>query len=144
MPEQIQTHERTGSTMPDHTQVTVNGIDVDEGLAELLQALWAADIGTQYSCQGGPGEAMILFPTVKDALRFVTETFAVTGYCGCYTGRLPLELAAPDPRLTTRCVRAVVRWPHHMTRIWTAAWRGKPLPLDVALDVIDQLKAPDA
>lgn len=119
--------------MPSHQQVNVSGIDVDEGLATLLEYLWEAGIATQFSCQGGPSQAMIVFPTVTDALRFVQETLAVTGDYACYSDRLPIRVTAPMPGYVA--ARAIVRWPARCTPIWEAAWNGTPLPLDDALEI---------
>ena len=46
----------------DHPQVSIKhpdgrAIDVDEGMVELLSAMWARGIETQFSCQGGRVEA---------------------------------------------------------------------------------------
>ncbi|WP_055751324.1 hypothetical protein [Frankia sp. AvcI1] len=64
----------------DHPQVTMvydgRPVQVDEGLAGLLPALWAAGVDTVYSCQGEPGRpgvenlAYLAFPTVGDRVRF--------------------------------------------------------------------------
>lgn len=37
-----------------HPQVEVDGIEVDEGMRDLLVALWDLGLDTQYSCQGHP------------------------------------------------------------------------------------------
>lgn len=37
-----------------HPQVELDGIEVDEGIADLLRALWSLGIATQFSCQGDP------------------------------------------------------------------------------------------
>jgi hypothetical protein len=73
---------------PIHKQVYVSGIDVDEGIAELLKVLWAHDCHTQSSCQGGPasrgfrhgnrlnaqGGAFIVFNHFDQAGRFHYKT----------------------------------------------------------------------
>lgn len=62
-----------------HPQVTVpygdRTVDVDEGIAPLLLALWRAGIHTVYSCQGDGGTepenlAYIAFPEPSDTARF--------------------------------------------------------------------------
>lgn len=119
--------------MTTHRQVNVNGIDVDEGLATLLEYVWEAGIQTQFSCQGDPGLAMILFPTITDGLRFVQETFAVTGYYTCYTDRLTMHIAGP----VEDSVRLIVEWPPRLTPAWEAAWNGTPLPLEDFLELAE-------
>lgn len=55
--------------MTDHRQVTVHrdgqAVQVDEGIADLIRALWAAGIDTEYSCQGGQS------PDVGNELAYV-------------------------------------------------------------------------
>ncbi|MCK9876639.1 hypothetical protein MXD59_12765 [Frankia sp. Ag45/Mut15] len=54
-------------------------VQVDVGMAGLLSALWAAGVGTVYSCQGEPGRpgaenlAYLAFPTVADRIRFAAR-----------------------------------------------------------------------
>ena len=69
---------------PIHKQAYVSGIDVDEGIAELLKVLWAHNFHTQSSCQGGPtshgsrlnaqGGAFIVFNDFDQASRFHYKT----------------------------------------------------------------------
>lgn len=126
--------------MTTHVQVNVQGINVDEGLADLLKMLWDAGIWTQYSCQGGPSPAMILFPTVTDGLRFVQETLAVTGTYGCYTGQLSMHIAGPIPGVPGP-MRFCVEWPAAFTPVWISAWNGTPMSLDEVLDICGRLEA---
>jgi hypothetical protein len=58
--------------VPTHRQVhTSIGVDVDEGVRDLLEALWAHGFRTEFSCQGGDaGVAHICFSEVADAVRF--------------------------------------------------------------------------
>ena len=55
-----------------HREVTASkGIDVDEGIRDLLEALWSRGMVTEFSCQGGRGEpAHICFACAADASRF--------------------------------------------------------------------------
>lgn len=60
-----------------HRQVRVRvgqrEADVDEGISELIEQLWLADIGTGLSCEENqPGIAWIDFDTPRDARRFLT------------------------------------------------------------------------
>ena len=56
-----------------HRQVTAsNGVDVDEGLRDLLEAVWRKGMRTEFSCQGDHGGlAHICFAGVDDARRFM-------------------------------------------------------------------------
>lgn len=126
--------------MPNHMQVNLAGIDVDEGLANLLEGLWEAGISTQFSCQGNPGVAMILFPTVTDGLRFVEETLAATGTYGCYAGRLSMHISHPWPA-SDGPSRFVVEWPPAFTPVWEAAWNGEAMPLSDVLAICEGLEA---
>lgn len=60
-----------------HKQVRVRvghrEADVDEGIAELIEQLWLADIGTGLSCEENqPGIVWIAFDSPRDARRFLT------------------------------------------------------------------------
>jgi hypothetical protein len=49
-----------------------NGIEVDEGIAELLEAVWSRGMATEFSCQGERGKlAHICFARPSDARRFM-------------------------------------------------------------------------
>jgi hypothetical protein len=56
-----------------HRQVTAsNGVEVDEGIAELLEALWSRGMATEFSCQGDHGKlAHICFAGAADARHFM-------------------------------------------------------------------------
>lgn len=58
--------------VPHHRQVaTSRGIDVDAGIRDLLEALWAAGMETEFSCEGGPSApAHVCFSRISDAYRF--------------------------------------------------------------------------
>ena len=58
--------------VPTHRQVhTSVGVQVDEGVRDLLEALWTHGMRTEFSCQGGEsGVAHICFSTLSDAARF--------------------------------------------------------------------------
>lgn len=64
-------HKQTKVVHPDEGE-----IEVDAGIAELLEQLWFLDIDTSMSCQGDPGSTVwIEFPSSKDLVRFL-ETVA--------------------------------------------------------------------
>jgi hypothetical protein len=48
--------EANGHQLTTHPQVQASRAKVDEGLAELLEAVWAYGLVTEYSCQGGVSE----------------------------------------------------------------------------------------
>jgi hypothetical protein len=56
-----------------HRQVTAsNGVEVDEGIRDLLEALWSRGMVTEFSCQGERDElAHICFACAEDAWRFM-------------------------------------------------------------------------
>ena len=55
-----------------HRQVVAsNGVEVDEGIRDLLEAVWSRGMATEFSCQGEQGEsAHICFARASDAARF--------------------------------------------------------------------------
>ena len=55
-----------------HRQVTAsNGVAVDEGIVDLLEALWSRGMVTDFSCQGESGAlAHICFASASHARRF--------------------------------------------------------------------------
>lgn len=124
--------------MASHKQINLKGVEVDEGLVDLLENVWEAGINTQFSCQGGTNPAMIVFPTVTDGLRFVEETLAVTGTYGCYTGRLMMQIVNPWP--ADGPSRFLVEWPAEFTPVWEAAWNGEAMPLRDVLDICERMK----
>jgi hypothetical protein len=72
------------TTTPVHRQViATNGVEVDEGIRDLLEALWIRGMVTEFSCQGGHGKlAHICFAQLVDAERFVDapgEFFVTVG-----------------------------------------------------------------
>lgn len=58
--------------VPTHPQVhTSIGVAVDEGVRDLLEALWAHGMATEFSCQGNEaGMAHVCFARIADAVRF--------------------------------------------------------------------------
>lgn len=56
-----------------HRQVIAsNGVCVDEGIRDLLEALWSRGMDTEFSCQGNHDEqAHICFARAADAWRFM-------------------------------------------------------------------------
>ncbi|SUA31365.1 Uncharacterised protein [Mycolicibacterium fortuitum] len=75
---------------PHHQQTSLYGVDVDAGMAGLIETLWAADLQTQFSCEGdtslyspmeptGEWAASITFPCFDDAARFLDTTVRLLG-----------------------------------------------------------------
>lgn len=62
----------TSGFRPAHRQVCTSiGVEVDEGIRDLLEVLWAHGMGTEFSCQGNAaGTAHICFARISDAMRF--------------------------------------------------------------------------
>jgi len=89
-----------------HRQVTAsNGVEVDEGIRDLLEALWARGMATEFSCQGRDNHlAHICFARAADARRFME--------------------APGDFLITEGETRAWVDFPPHLigelTRYWSA------------------------
>ena len=56
-----------------HRQVAAsNSVEVDEGIRDLLEALWSRGMDTEFSCQGDrDGQAHICFARAADAWRFM-------------------------------------------------------------------------
>lgn len=88
-----------------HCQVMAsNGIQVDEGIVGLLEALWSRGMVTEFSCQGGHGElAHICFARAADAYLFIES------------GEFPITVG--------ESARAWVDFPAHLigdlTRYWS-------------------------
>jgi hypothetical protein len=89
-----------------HRQVMAsNGIEVDEGIRDLLEAVWTRGMATEFSCQGEHGEfAHICFTRAADACRFTQ--------------------APGDFQITLGESRAWVDFPAHLigelTRFWSS------------------------
>lgn len=60
---------------PVHPQVTAsNGVEVDAGIAPLLEVLWRRGFETDFSCQGGQDQdAHIGFTTAAGARMFAAQ-----------------------------------------------------------------------
>ncbi|MDP7739630.1 MULTISPECIES: hypothetical protein [Mycobacterium] len=124
--------------MSGHEQVKASRATVDKGIVGLLEAVWAAGLETQFSCQGGglpgrpPAPASITFATVDDALRFMRATMERS----YWYNRLTMQLAEPIENFGP--VRAHVHWPaiddhtgDSVTAALTNIWAGRQRPDDV-------------
>lgn len=99
--------------MADHPQVEVDGIEVDEGMRDLLVVLWKLGLETQFSCQGEPDSftpnqpysgncaAHIVFADIADAYKFLTRTLELLDTPLHHEGGLSLHTMTrmyPDTR----------------------------------------------
>lgn len=76
---------------PEHPQVDAHGVQVDEGMRDLLVALWKLGLDTEYSCQGEPGKfapnrwfsrdyaSQIVFADLDQAHKFLKKTLELVG-----------------------------------------------------------------
>lgn len=90
-----------------HRQVTAStGVAVDEGIRDLLEAVWSRGMVTEFSCQGDRGgQAHICFARAADAWRFmeapgdflvtVGESRAWVDFSADLIGELTLYWARP-------------------------------------------------
>ena len=108
-----------------HPQVeTSTGVFVDEDMKDLLEAVWEFGLRTKYSCQGGDKiwqhkqmilvhDAYIMFPTVQEALKFLTTSREIVDW---------QTIATMTMDLMPKGKGACVRWQeNHHLRI-TTAW----------------------
>jgi len=132
---------------PPHRQIeTSRGLLIDENITELVEAVWQAGIDTSYSCQGGQAinfendrwrddavPAYICFPSVDDALQFMTRSATQLGWTHRLVDHLEMSLSAPLNELhdddSLRLfdfddrIRATVRWPINYMYALTEAWK---------------------
>jgi hypothetical protein len=99
---------------PPHPQVEVDGIEVDEGIRDLLVALWDLGLDTQYSCQGVPDKfsphqsysrnyaSQIVFGNVDHAVKFMKKTAELLGSKNYSEGGVVLATMAPTDGSTPR------------------------------------------
>lgn len=124
--------------MSGHQQVRASRATVDREIVDLLEAIWAAGMETQFSCQGGglsgseSAPASITFSTVDDALRFMGETMQRS----YWYNRLTMQFAEPIENFGP--FRAHVQWPavdghtgDSVTAALTDVWAGRQRPDDL-------------
>jgi hypothetical protein len=120
-------HRQVGTSRP--------GVEVDAGMAPLIEAIWDAGIGTQFSCEClvdrrpssdvENGSAMVLFATLDGAYRFLAGLSEVLWheYRGYDLGRLSLTLTArAEGHPLMGGQRAVVEFPAADLELITGAW----------------------
>lgn len=124
---------------PPHRQVDLRGIEVDEGMRELLAALWNLGLWTQFSCQGDPEKfaphqsysrdyaAQIVFDTFEEAVKFTRKTAAMLGPKNFTEGGVVLATMAPIDGKTPRA--EVTFSPvllSEITQLWAALDKTTP------------------
>ena len=112
--EQLGVRSEPAFMLPEHAQVELDGIEVDEGMAPLLGALWSLGLETQYSCQGhidyylarkGPlpyARSQIVFEDIDQGYRFVTKTLELLGHSAFRDGGIELDTMEPVDTQTFR------------------------------------------
>jgi hypothetical protein len=117
--------------LPDHPQIEVDGIEVDQLMAPLLQALWDLGLETQFSCQGDPehytahepllnfNRAQIVFADFEQACKFVRKTMELLDSAAFSEGGI--DITTMDP-VDGTSFRASVWFPPQLlakiTRLW--------------------------
>jgi len=117
--------------LPDHPQIEVDGIEVDQLMAPLLQALWDLGLETQFSCQGEPehyiahepllnfNRAQIVFADFEQACKFVRKTMELLDSAAFSEGGI--DITTMDP-VDGTSFRASVWFPPQLlteiTRLW--------------------------
>ena len=115
-----------------HEQVeTSKGILVDKELVPLLEALWASDYETQFSCQGGGRDPdvkvwvdpYIVFPTYEGACLFLKESVMALPSLH-YQDCMWLHAFPSHPNHDWG-LRAKVVWSHKLTEELTQLWQDR-------------------
>ena len=123
-----------------HKQVLTSNGHVDEGMVDLLEAVWRSGIATQFSCQGGshyPGSpdmtqnGNIVFASVNDGLRFMRVTMQKSWWYN----RLRMTLMEPVESVLLGLdgePRCIVEWQAideatglNVTQALTDVWCGR-------------------
>jgi len=114
-----------------HPQVDVEGIEVDEGMADLLLALWKLGLDTQFSCQGHLDKfvpyssfghdyaAQIVFSDIDQAVKFLKKSAELMGYQGLNEGNFVLHSMTP---FEDGVPRAAVTFPPAILEDLTERW----------------------
>lgn len=120
-----------------HQQVDAEGIEVDEGMRDLLVALWKLGLDTQFSCQGEPDlfnprasrdhAAQIVFASTTDAHRFVKKSAEMFGTELYDDGGLSLATMLPmDSEVPRAAVTFSPRLLSDLTDLWVAFEKTVP------------------
>jgi hypothetical protein len=117
--------------LPNHPQVLTRGIEVDEHMAPLLNALWDLGLDTQFSCQGDeryfiPHEALlqqsrsqIVFADFDDACKFARKTIELLESTLQFEGGIEITAMAP---IDGGPNRAAVWFPPQLLKRITKVW----------------------
>jgi hypothetical protein len=57
----------------EHPTVEIDGVPIDEGIAQLIRLLWDLDLDTTNSCQDNNGRVWVEFATPYDAEEFLNR-----------------------------------------------------------------------
>lgn len=66
---------------PRHETISMNGIDIDKGIAPIIKSLWNQKITTMRSCQDCNGYVYIAFKKLRDAIKaglLISDQFILT------------------------------------------------------------------
>lgn len=114
-----------------HPQIEIDGIEVDEGMRDLLIALWELGLNTQYSCQGHPDKfgphqsynrdcaSQIVFGDVEHAFKFLKKSAELFGYAHHGENGFVLHTTTPLENGTPRDeVTFSLRLLPELTQLW--------------------------
>lgn len=124
-----------------HPQTTLNGIEVDEKIAPLLNALWNLGFETHFSCEGdsrdyiadevGTDDALayIAFATLEQSVRFITTTVILLDRVPWEDGRLMCGPMAPQE---DEVIRGSAHFPPSLLNDITRAWMSHAVAAEEA------------
>jgi len=116
---------------PHHAQTEVYGVEVDEGMSDLLVALWELGLETQFSCQGHPdrylpnhaeswnSSAQIFFSDADQALKFIKKSIELLESDGYHEGGFRM---AVTHGIDSAVLRGDVRFSPEPLQELTAVW----------------------
>lgn len=120
--------------LPNHPQVLVDGVEVDERLAPLLHTMWTLGLDTQFSCQGDPdryvpnhpgswdASAQIFFADVDEAIKFVKKSKDLLGHLTIFTeGGFRVDVA---DGVGSPTLRGDLRFSPELIAPLTSAWES--------------------
>ena len=130
---------------PEHPQVDAHGVQVDEGMRDLLVALWKLGLDTEYSCQGEPDKftpnrwfsrdyaSQIVFADLYQAYKFLEKTLELVGDVPVWDEggislhtMLPVDDASPRAEVTFS-PKLLLK----VTRLWVEFETTVPVASDV-------------
>jgi len=117
-----------------HSQVTIDGRMVDEGMADLMQAVWGYGIRTVECCQGGTEKvltwAWVQFWDIPDAVKFLEGT----GYLSDWQYTDAVHMYLTPPLLLQAGPSPLVRINYSLlpeiTKLWVEGTAKPPAPVN--------------